>query len=88
MVTRRNSDPAWPGVLAPDQAISVQTALPVFTVNGARSLRMENETGSLAAGKWADFVVLKVNPTRIAREEIAGILPEMTVWKGQIVHAA
>lgn len=87
MLTRRNSDPTYPGVLAADQAISLMEALPLFTTNGARSLRMERDTGSLTAGRWADFIVLKEDPTAMRAEEIAEISPSTTIWKGKRVFA-
>lgn len=37
-------------------------ALKAATLNGGRVLQMENEIGSLEAGKFADFVVLNRNP--------------------------
>jgi predicted amidohydrolase YtcJ len=88
MLTRRNADPAYPGTLAPEQAISLAEALPIFTVNGARSLRLDRETGSLAAGKWADFIQLSCALSDLAPEEIAAISPVATVWKGKTVFAA
>ena len=88
MLTRRNTDPAYPGTLAPEQAISLSEALPIFTVNGARSLNMERETGSLKAGKSADFVILKEHLPDIQPEEIAAISPTATIWKGRIVFMA
>ena len=87
MLTRRNADPAFPGVLAPEQAISLSEALPIFTMNGARSLRMEAETGSLTAGKWADFIVLDNPLMDMPPDEIAAVRPAMTVWKGDVVYA-
>ena len=87
MLTRRNSDPAYPGVLAADQAIRLMEALPIFTTNGARSLGMEGDTGSLAVGYWADFIVLSEDLTTMQPEEIAAIRPSTTVWKGQRVFA-
>ena len=87
MLTRRNTDPNYPGVLAPEQAISLSDALPIFTTNGARSLGMQGETGSLSTGKWADFITLKDNITKISPVEIAAVSPLTTVWKGKIVHA-
>ena len=88
MLTRRSADPAYPGVLAPEQAISLSAALPIFTINGARALGMEEETGSLKTGKWADFVILDEHLPDIAPEEIGAICPHATIWKGRVVHAA
>ncbi len=85
MLTRRNSDPGFPGTLAPGQAISLANALPIFTINGARSMRMEQETGSIQAGKWADFVILKENLLTTQPLDIAAIRPQKTCWKGQAV---
>lgn len=88
MLTRANADPAFPGVLAPEQAITLDQALPIFTVNGARTLRLGGDTGALTVGRWADFVVLDRDLTEIAAEEIAAITPAETVWKGRTVFAA
>lgn len=87
MLTRRNADPTYPGELAPKQAISLQEALPLFTCNGARSMGMEAETGSLSIGKWADFIILNEDLTQITPENIATVCPQSTVWKGQVVHS-
>ena len=86
MLTRKNADPAYPGTLSPGQAVTLEDALPLFTVNGARSLRLDGETGSLAAGKWADFIVLESDITKLQAEEIAAVMPEATVWKGRPVY--
>lgn len=88
MVTRRNTDPTYPGVLAPEQAISLHDALPIFTRNGARSLGMEQDTGSLTVGKWADFIVLEKALAEVAPAELAATQPRATICRGQIVHHA
>jgi len=85
MLTRRNSDPDFPGALAAAQAIPLKDALPLFTVNGARAMGMEHDTGSLQTGKWADFIILKSNILHIHPMDIAEIRPQTTCWKGQIV---
>lgn len=87
MLTRQNADPAYPGILSAEQAISLEQALPIFTINGARTLRMEADTGSLIAGKWADFIVLDRPLADLAPAEIAATEVRQTVWKGQLVHA-
>ena len=87
MLTRQNADPAYPGILSADQAISLEQALPIFTINGARTLQMEAETGSLKAGKWADFIVLDTPLAQTAPDQIAAMEVRQTIWKGQLVHA-
>lgn len=86
MLTRQNGDSKFGGTLGKAQAISLDTALPIFTRNGARSLGMETQTGSLSAGKWADFVVLGQSLFKLHPSDIAGIGVQQTVWKGRTVH--
>ena len=87
MITRRNCDPDFFGVLAENQAISLDEALPLFTTNGARSLGMENETGSLSAGKWADFIILDEPLAKMDAVQIGNTHVQQTVWKGKVVHS-
>lgn len=47
--------------LNPKEAISVEQALAVMTINGAKQLGLEGVTGSLKEGKHADFVILDKN---------------------------
>ena len=65
LVTRADPLGRAPGVLWPEQAITAEEALEVFTINAATAMGLAAETGSLAVGKSADFVVL-------ARDAIAG----------------
>jgi predicted amidohydrolase YtcJ len=87
MLTRRNADPAYPGVLSPQQAITLEQALPLFTINGARSLGMGDESGSLVAGKRADFIVLEKPLQQMRAEEIAQVQVQQTVWNGNTVYS-
>ncbi len=88
MLTRQSSDPNFPGTLGADQAISLAQALPIFTTNGARALRMQDETGSLTAGKWADFIILNENLLETQPMVISEIRPQQTYWKGRAIFEA
>jgi predicted amidohydrolase YtcJ len=55
LVTRRDPSGRTPGTWGAQWTISVPQAITVFTLNGARALRLEAETGSLEPGKRADF---------------------------------
>lgn len=70
LVTRADPLGRAPGVLWPEQAITAEEALEVFTINAATAMGLAAETGSLAVGKSADFVVL-------ARDAIAGPADEI-----------
>ncbi|MFP6710920.1 MAG: amidohydrolase [Rhodospirillales bacterium] len=82
MISRRNPRGEYPGAVGEDQAISLREALPIYTVNGARSLGMEEETGSICANKWADFIVLDRSLHELVPEEIGAIEVQQTYWKG------
>ncbi|MEZ3159332.1 amidohydrolase [Microbacterium sp. BWT-B31] len=58
LVTRSDPLGRAPGTLWPQQAISAQEALEVFTINAARAMGLGDVTGSLTAGKSADFVIV------------------------------
>jgi imidazolonepropionase-like amidohydrolase len=52
-------------------------AIRIATLNGAQFLRIDHETGSIAAGKAADLVVIKGDPSR----DVADIEKVDTVFK-------
>jgi predicted amidohydrolase YtcJ len=86
MVTRRSPDPAFPGTLAADQAISLELALEAHTVNAAFAMGLGLETGRLAAGMSADFIVLDRHLFQIAPEQIHETRVEQTWFGGKLVH--
>lgn len=58
-VNRINSDGV---VLAPEEKVSLFTAMKAVTIEAARSLQQDGEIGTITAGKRADFVILGQNP--------------------------
>jgi len=86
MVTRRDPYGVNPGSLAPEEAMDLAAVLQIFTVNGARSIYQEQDTGSLEAGKLADFIVLDrqlfdIDPSDISDTEVL-----LTVFRGKPVY--
>lgn len=88
MISRRDPLGRYPGTLGADQAIPLDEALKLFTVNGARALRLEDRIGHLAPGLSADLVVLKDALEDLTPEQIAAIVPVATLFEGRVVAGA
>ena len=71
----------------PDEGISVDEALRLYTVNAAFASFEENIKGSIEVGKLADLVVLSHNPREVLPEKIGDIQVEMTIVGGKAMHA-
>ncbi len=69
-----------------NQAISIDQALHVGTINGAYASHEEHIKGSLMVGKHADFVCLNQNPYRIEPSQLKDIAVLRTVVGGQTVY--
>lgn len=85
-VTRRTTDGKNPNGWFPEQKLSVQEAVEAYTINNAYAAYEENEKGTIAVGKLADFVVLSDDVFTIAPEKIEKVQVEMTVVGGKIVY--
>ena len=70
-------------VLAPEEKVSLFTAMKAVTIEAAKSIRMENEIGTIAVGKKADFVLLTENPFKIEAKKIKDIAIHATIFQGQ-----
>lgn len=70
LVTRADPSGAYPGTLWPEQAITLAQAIRAFTLAGAISMGLGEETGSLTVGKSADFVLLDADPFERAANEL------------------
>ncbi len=72
-------------VLLPEESITVEQALALYTVNAAYTSFEEKTKGSITPGKLADMVVLSGDPTRVPPEKIKDIKVEMTIIGGEVV---
>ena len=71
-----------------NQRISVAEALRVYTWNGAYNSHEESMKGSIAPGKYADFVMLSADPHKVDASRIKDIQVVRTVTGGRMVHRA
>ena len=72
-------------VVGAEQAIPVNEALRLYTINGAYASFEENIKGSIEPGKLADMAVLDRDILSIPAEEIKDMQVEMTIVGGDIV---
>jgi hypothetical protein len=84
-VTRNSVESSETRVLWPEERSSLEDLIRSFTYNGAYANFLENEIGSLEAGKKADLVVLDKNLFEIPQEEIASTKVLLTLVDGNVV---
>ncbi len=70
-----------------DETVSREEALIAHTRSNAHLLFMEDELGTLEAGKLADMVVLDRDYLTIPEDEIIDIQPVMTIVGGEVGYA-
>ncbi|MBI3281041.1 MAG: amidohydrolase [Acidobacteria bacterium] len=82
-VTRKT---AGETVLGPEQRITREEALKMWTLNGAYLTFEENLKGSIEPGKLADFVVISKDFLSCPEDEIRDIEALLTVVDGKVVY--
>jgi hypothetical protein len=70
----------------PDQAVSREDALKMFTLWPAYAVFQEKDKGSIEVGKVADFTVLSKDIMKIPEMKILETQNEMTLIGGEIIH--
>ncbi|MEO8449609.1 MAG: amidohydrolase [Gemmatimonadota bacterium] len=71
----------------PEQKVSREEALKMFTRYAAFAAFEDDKRGSIEVGKWADFTILDHDIMTIPEAEILTTKPVMTVIAGEIVHS-
>ncbi len=85
-VTRQDADGYPAGGWLPDQKLSVEEAIELFTMGSAYSCFDEEVKGSITVGKLADLVVLGDDITAIAPEKIKDVRVVATYVGGKRVY--
>jgi len=85
MVTR--SDPTGASDVQdwPEQAVDLETALKIFTINGAIASKVGDSSGSLEIGKDADFIVLDRNVFEVPISDVGETQVLLSVVGGRTV---
>lgn len=71
----------------PEERVTVDEALRMYTVDAAYSAGEENLKGSVETGKLADLTVLSDDPRKVPPLEIENIAVKMTILGGRIVYS-
>ncbi len=85
-VTRRTLDNRNPNGWVPEQKITVGEALRAYTSGNAWATFNEQKWGTLAAGRFADVVVLDRDPFAIPPDSLGAIKPLYTIVGGRVVY--
>jgi predicted amidohydrolase YtcJ len=83
LVTRRDMEGREWG---PNQKVTVDEALRIGTIHGARASYEEHLKGSITVGKLADFVILERDPHEVPPTELISIRVVRTVVGGKTMH--
>jgi predicted amidohydrolase YtcJ len=70
----------------PEERITVDEALRMYTVNAAYASFEETVKGSIEEGKLADLTVLSGDPTAVPPSKIGDIKVKMTIVGGKVVY--
>ncbi|MEP5567287.1 MAG: amidohydrolase [Halioglobus sp.] len=79
-----NRDTINGNVNASTQKVSLEDALRGITIDAAWLMRMEDEIGSIRAGKRADFAVLEDDPLKVNPRRLKDIAVWGTVFAGDV----
>ena len=85
-VLRKDSENADAEVFLPQERIDLESAIAAFTINAAFVNRLDQVTGSIEVGKFADLVVLDQNLFEIEPELISDTQALLTLFQGKPVH--
>jgi predicted amidohydrolase YtcJ len=74
------------GVHGAEEAVSRQTAIRMYTADGAYLSWEEKKKGTLEVGKLADLIVLPADPLTVPAEQLLNMKVDMTFVGGKLVY--
>jgi predicted amidohydrolase YtcJ len=74
-------------VLAPDQCITLEEAIGMYTYNPCYAAFEEERKGSIEVGKLADLVVLETDLREVEPDKLGEVKVEYTILNGKIVYS-
>ncbi|MBQ4432011.1 MAG: amidohydrolase family protein, partial [Synergistaceae bacterium] len=77
-----NGDPWWT-----EELVTREQALTAMTINCAKQMFIEDERGSIKAGKYADFLLVDKDVLTCPVTEIHKAKPEATYFEGKKVFS-
>ena len=70
------------------ERISLADAIAAYTINGAYVNFMEDESGSIEVGKYADLIVIDRNLFKIPETEISEANVVLTMLDGEMIYGS
>jgi len=74
-------------VFVPEERVSVEEAIRMYTLDAAYGAFEENIKGSIESGKLADMIVISANPFEIPPDKISEIEVETTIVGGKVAYS-
>jgi predicted amidohydrolase YtcJ len=74
------------GTMNPQNALTLEELIQAYTINAAWSLHLDDVTGSIEEGKYADMIVLNHNLFEIPETDIHKTEIQKTIFKGEVVY--
>ena len=74
-------------LLSPDEGVTLEEALRMYTLNPAWAAFEDGQKGSIESGKLADLVVLETDLREVSPEGLADVRVDCTILNGKIVFS-
>lgn len=72
--------------MGPEHALTLEEVIEAYTINAAWVLRLDDVTGSIEPGKFADMIVLNQNLFEVPVTDIHKTEVMKTLFKGEVVY--